>query len=131
MFFLDIEQIVQINKLQIKRYGGSYGVRDRNLLGSSVFAPQNYYFYEVGGEKVSNSILLRVAVKYAFSIIKNHPFMDGNKRTGLASTIVFLELNDISINLNKKQAEDNAVKIATGEIDEAEYYKWLKASFKK
>ena len=125
-----MEDVIRLNKLQIKNYGGSCGVRDKNLLGSSVFAPQNYYFYEVKEGEITASILLRIAVKYAFSITKNHPFLDGNKRTGLASMDTFLEVNQISLYLNLKEAEDNSVKIATGEINEEEYFKWLRNSLK-
>jgi len=131
MLFLDLEQMIQLNKLSIRKYGGSYGIRDGNLLGSSVFAPQNYYFYEIGEKKPTPFILLRVATKYAFSIIKNHPFIDGNKRTGAISIVIFLKLNDIHLHLDQKEAEDNAVKIAKNEISEAEYFEWLKKSYKK
>ena len=90
--FLTLAEVVEVHRDQIERYGGRGGVRDIRLLESALAAPAA----SAGGE-YAHPDLFAMAAAYTFHIVKNHPFVDGNKRTGLASTLVFLEVNGIGI----------------------------------
>lgn len=118
MIFLDFEQVVLINKIVVEKWGGLYGVRDKNLIEGAINNPQNLFFYQ-------NADVYTIASSYAISIIKNHGFLDGNKRTGFACMNAFLELNDIVINLPEDETVETIVKIATSEIEIQELSDWL------
>src|SRR4030066_1171106 len=90
--FLTLAEVVEIHTDQIKRYGGSDGVRDMSLLSSAVAMP-----YASFSGSFLHADIYEMAAAYAFHICQNHPFVDGNKRTALAAALVFLEMNGISI----------------------------------
>ena len=90
--FLVLEEVLRIHAHQIEQYGGSFGVRDAGLLLSAVAAPQASF---AGG--FLHGTPFEMASAYLFHLARNHPFLDGNKRTALAAALVFLELNDVSI----------------------------------
>lgn len=119
MIFLEAEQVIFINKIVVERFGGLNGIRDRGLLESATLNPQNLYFY-------NNADILNLASSYAVSIIKNHPFLDGNKRTGFASMNAFLELNDTIIDFPEDETVDIMVKVATSEVDVEGLALWLR-----
>ena len=90
--FLHLEEVLEIHEDQTKRYGGTEGIRDLGLLQSALAMPQagsstEYYHTD----------LFEMAAAYLFHIVKNHPFVDGNKRTGVAAALVFLELNSMEV----------------------------------
>jgi death-on-curing protein len=109
MIFLEFEQIVLINKIVIQKWGGLFGIRDKTLIESAISNPQNLFFYQA-------TDIYTIASSYAVSIIKNHGFFDGNKRTGFASMNVFLELNDILIHFPEDETVEMMVGIATSNI---------------
>ncbi len=119
MIFLEAEQVIFINKIVVERFGGLNGIRDKGLLESAITNPQNLYFY-------NNPDIVTLASSYAVSIIKNHPFLDGNKRTGFASMNAFLELNDTIINFPEDETVDTMLKVATSELDVEGLALWLK-----
>lgn len=86
--FLTLEDVLEIHTNQISLYGGSDGTRDEGLLMSALSQPESMF----GGEFLHPSISEQAAA-YLYHIVKNHPFIDGNKRTGLACALVFLEIN--------------------------------------
>jgi|TARA_Y100000031_G_C8171647_1_gene362129 death-on-curing protein len=88
--FLSIEEVLAFHLREINKLGGEPSVRDMNLLSSAVNMPQQMF----GGEFVHESIY-EMAAAYLFHIVNNHPFVDGNKRTGLVAALVFLEINGI------------------------------------
>jgi death-on-curing protein len=90
--FLLVEDVLFLHEQQLSRYGGSPGVRDMALLESAVATPQATF----DGEFLHKD-LFTMAAAYAFHIAENQPFVDGNKRTGLAAALVFLDLNGIQI----------------------------------
>ena len=90
--FLDVDDVLEIHATQLDVYGGMAGVRDRGLLESAVAQPQSSF----GGEFAHDG-LFAMAATYLFHIVKNHPFLDGNKRTGTLAAVVFLDVNGISI----------------------------------
>ena len=84
--FLTLEDILEIHALQLERYGGGDGIRERGLLESATAQPMATF----DGEFVHNG-LFEMAAAYLFHIVSNPPFIDANKRTGLLSALVFLE----------------------------------------
>jgi len=93
-------------------YGGSAGLRDWGLLESAVAQPKSSF----GGE-FSHDGLFAMAAAYLFHIVKNHPFVDGNKRCGLLAAVVFLDINGISIDHPSDALYDVTLGVAEGRID--------------
>ncbi|MBK8202541.1 MAG: type II toxin-antitoxin system death-on-curing family toxin [Bdellovibrionales bacterium] len=91
--FLSLDDVLELHEMQLESYGGATGIRDRGLLESAVMMPQASF----GGEFVHKGVF-EMAAAYAFHIAENQPFVDGNKRTALASALVFLDWHDIEIN---------------------------------
>jgi death-on-curing protein len=114
-FFLTLAEIVEIHKNQIELYGGDLGVREIRLLESAASQPEASF----GGEWLHKD-LFEMAAGYAYHICQNHPFVDGNKRAALASALVFLELNGISILDPKGLLLDAMLKTAKGTLSKAE-----------
>ena len=108
--FLLLEEVLGIHAHQIEMYGGSFGVRDAGLLQSAVAAPQAAF----AGEFLHGS-LFEMAAAYLFHLARNHPFIDGNKRVALASALVFLELNGVSVDAPDHHLVHLVVRVATGE----------------
>lgn len=125
IFFLTLEHIITIHSDQIDRYGGGHGIRDVSLLESAVFRPQTTF----GGEEMYESIFDKAAALIQ-SIIINHAFLDGNKRTGMVSGIVFLEINKYNLVVSKKELVEIAIRIAKKEMGISEVAKWLKKNSK-
>lgn len=127
--FLTIDEILEIHSSQIDLFGGTAEVRDPALLESAVAQPQSSF-----GDQFLHKGLDEMAAAYLFRIVKNHPFVDGNRRTGTASAIVFLELNDVLLDHEKLDGESDGstllhlfvVKVAEGRADKAEVTKFFK-----
>ena len=113
--FLDLDDVLELHALQLARFGGADGVRDRGLLESAVAQPQATF----DGTFVHDG-LFAMAAAYLFHIVQNHPFLDGNKRTGLLAALVFLDLNGISIAHGSSGFYDLTLGIAEGRIAKAE-----------
>ena len=90
--FLTLEEVREIHADQIERYGGSPGIRDITLLQSAIAMPAAGF----GGQYLHGD-LFEMAAAYLFHLVQNHPFVDGNKRVGVASALVFLELNGVDM----------------------------------
>ncbi len=112
--FLTLEDILEIHALQLDRYGGGDGIRDRGLLESAAAQPMATF----DGEFVHDG-LFEMAAAYLFHIVSNHPFIDGNKRTGLLSALVFLDLNGIIIDGETETLYDLTMAVAEGRADKA------------
>ncbi len=110
--FLTLEDVLDIHARQIARFGGAEGIRDRGLLESAVAAPQASF-----GGQLLHSDLFEIAAAYAFHIAENQPFIDGNKRTGLLSAIVFLDINGVSINYPDPRLYNAMIDIAEKKLD--------------
>jgi death-on-curing protein len=120
-YLTDKEVLLAHFKL-IERYGGSHGVRNLERVKSVVAAPQQAVF---GVEQYPD--LFEKAAVYMRNIIGDHPFTDGNKRTGVTVAIMFLQLNDHEFVTQKGELEDFAVRVATEHLDVAAIAAWLKA----
>jgi death-on-curing protein len=116
--WLDLELILKFHAEQLALFGGPDGVRDTGLLESALARPQNKFAY---GETDRASL----AAAYAFGIARNHPFVDGNKRTAFAAMIVFLGLNGIDFDADPPEATAVILAFAAGEVDEAGLTRWI------
>jgi death-on-curing protein len=110
--FLDLEEILEIHDLQLAAFGGLEGVRDRGLLESALEQPRATAF----GQFLHGD-LFEMAAAYLFHIVKNHAFLDGNKRTALLSALVFLDINGISIDREDDRLYEMTLAAAEGRID--------------
>jgi len=113
-------EILRLNFQVVREYGGSLGVRDENRLSSVVGAPKQDAF----GHEQYPSIYEKAAV-YFHNIIGDHPFVDGNKRTAVAATGIFLLRNGYRLSCSAKELEDIAVQIAIEHLSIADIAKWL------
>lgn len=111
--------VLLLHDESIALHGGASGVRDIGLLESALARPQNLHAYGEGDAAA-------LAAAYAFGIIKNHPFIDGNKRTGFLAAVLFLEANGARFVASEADTVMRTLALAAGEIDEAEFAKWLR-----
>jgi death-on-curing protein len=109
--FLTLEEVVNIHRAQIVAFGGLHGIRDIGLLESAVNTSQASF----GGELLHEDVPSQAAA-YLYHIVKNHPFLDGNKRTGVLSAMVFLEANDITTPWSNDELFELAMHVATSKI---------------
>ena len=113
-----MSEVLLILQDQIRRYGGSYGVRDPALLSSALAMPSSSF-----EGKYLHKDLFEQAAAYAFHICQNHPFIDGNKRTALATALVFLDLNGIALEDPKEELYELMMKVTGGRATKAEIAK--------
>jgi death-on-curing protein len=114
-FHLTIDMVREIHGEALSRLGGLNGVRDENLLASAVLTPQSRF-----AGKSPYTDLIDVAAAYLFYICRNHPFLDGNKRTAMMSAIVFLRLNGIDPARDSGRWERLMLDVAASKIDRQE-----------
>lgn len=124
--YLSVEQVLVAHTELIKRYGGSRGVRDQGLLKSAVFRPQASAF----GQNAYPTIFEKCAV-LGYSLIQNHPFLDGNKRTGFAAMHLTLLINSYDLTSTTKEEVAMTENVASGKMYESEIALWLKQHSKK
>jgi death-on-curing protein len=117
---IDLEVVLAIHDEQLAEHGGQAGVRDRGLLESAMIRPQNQFAY---GERS----LPRIAASYAFGISRNHPFLDGNKRTSLVVAELFLELNGYELTTTDAECVTAFLQLAAGELTEEQLADWIEA----
>jgi len=118
--WLELDIVLDFHAEQLALFGGAEGIRDIGLLESALARPVNKFAY---GE----SDLAVLAAAYGFGIARNHPFVDGNKRTALASMIVFLGLNTIDLDAPQDAATAIILSLAAGEITEDILARWITA----
>ncbi len=102
----------------LARFGGLSGIRDKQLLESAMSRPRNRFAYE-------HPTLFELAADYAFGIVKNHPFLDGNKRTGFMAAYIFLGANGYAVEAPEEEVVVYTRALAAGELDGAAYAAWL------
>ena len=113
------EQALASHSLQLRRFGGAPGLRDEGALRSALERPVNKWHYE--GAK-----LPELAAAYAFALIKNHAFVDGNKRIGFISMMAFLRKNGIAFRPDAAQATAIMLAVAAGEVSEQNLARWIR-----
>jgi death-on-curing protein len=107
--WLNEDILLIIHEDVIRNFGGLHGIRDKNLLDSALNNPKNSKNYK-------NSNIFELAATYCFSIVKNHPFNDGNKRSAFIATLLFLELNEIKIEIDESIALNMMIDLASSKI---------------
>lgn len=115
-----VNSAIAIHKEQIAEHGGIDGIRDERLLESAVARPQNLLAY---GDNVDHAAL---AASYAYGIAKNHPFLDGNKRTALVASVAFLNLNGHDFDAPPSETYSQFLGLAEGDITEEELAHWIR-----
>jgi death-on-curing protein len=113
--FLTLDEVLALHADQIDRYGGRPGVRDLELLRSALATPQATY----SGDYLHTNAF-EMAAAYLFHVVRNHPFVDGNKRTGLIAALVFLGMNNFELRAESDALFDLVMGVAAGRITKAE-----------
>jgi death-on-curing protein len=116
------EQILTFHRELIEAHGGSDGIRDEGLLESALATP----FQTFDGQPLFPTIQQRAAM-LGFGIVSNHPFLDGNKRTGAHAMLVMLAMNGIEPEYTQKELYEIILKVAAGEADSDELLEWVLA----
>lgn len=115
------EVVIAAHEEMLFQHGGIDGIRDEGILESALGRPQNLYAY-------GNPDLFDLAAAYAFGIAKNHPFLDGNKRTAFITAYIFLGLNGFELSASEATATIHVLALAAGEVPEKEFSRWLEAN---
>ena len=118
--WLDAEVAVAIHGRALVLHGGGSGIRDEGLLHSALARPQQISAY---GDETD---VVRLAAAYTAGVIQNHPFVDGNKRTGFILGVLFLELNGMTFFASEEDAANAVLSLAAGETSEREYEAFLR-----
>lgn len=118
------ETVLALQERLLSEFGGLSGVHDTGLLDSALSRPPQLFHY-------GNPDRYELAAAYAFGLVRNHPFHDGNKRIGFTTAILFLELNGLAFTGSEADATVRTLALAAGEMTEAAFAEWLKASSRK
>lgn len=116
--------VIAFHDFLLAEHGGAAGIRDEGLLDSALGKPQNLFLY-------GKPSLFDLAASYGFGLVKNHPFIDGNKRIGFATAALFLELNQYHFGAAEVDVVLRTLAMAAGEMSETAYAAWLKANSKR
>jgi death-on-curing protein len=120
--FLDERDVLTLHDRLLALYGGAAGLRDVGLLKSALARPQQHFAYAESPD------LIDLATAYTAGIVRNHPFVDGNKRTGFVIGILFLEINGYSFKATEEDAARAVLELAAGTVDETAYSAFLRAN---
>ena len=123
-FWLTAAMIVAIHDEQLAIHGGSAGLRDNGLLESALDRPRNKWAYE-------QEALPELAAAYGYGIARNHPFVDGNKRTALLAIYTFLGVNDVDFIVPEADAAAIILSLAAGEVSEESLARWIRDNWPK
>jgi len=118
-FWLTRQIIVAIHGEQLAIYGGASGLRDEGMLESALDRPKNKWTYE-------RAELAELAAAYAYGIARNHPFVDGNKRTSLLALYTFLGVNGVDFEVPEAEAAAMILSLAAGEVSEESLTRWIR-----
>jgi len=124
--FLTLDEVIEIHRDMIERYGGSFGIRDEGLLESAVAMPQAGF-----GEQYLHADVFEMAAAYLFHIVRNHPFVDGNKRTGAMAAFTFLKLNQVTLNAGELKFERLVRAAAEGKLGKEKIAEFFRNNSKK
>ena len=122
--WIDERDVLAVHDSLLAQHGGLPGLRDRGLLESALARPRQHYSY---AETID---IIQMAALYTAGIVRNHPFVDGNKRAGFLAGIMFLELNGFNFMASEEDVIQTVLAFAAGDLDEAGYAKWLRSNTK-
>ena len=120
--WIEEKTVLEIHVRLLGLYGGASGVRDVNLLKSALARPLQHFAY------ADNPDIIDLAATLTVGIVRNHPFVDGNKRTGFLAGMIFLELNGYDFIATREVSTQTVLALASGEIDESAYAEFLRQS---
>jgi death-on-curing protein len=124
-FWILDEVVAAIHNRQLAEHGGASGTRDEGLLQSALARPRHLFAYAA-----KDVALSRLAAAYAFGIIRNHPFVDGNKRTGFVASMLFLRLNGYIVEALQEAKYQVFMSLADGKLEEDGLFAWLEEHVK-
>jgi death on curing protein len=119
--WLSRELVLAVHDEQLAEHGGATGVRDEGLLESALARPLNRTGY-------GDPDIAELAAVYALGLVKNHPFIDGNKRTGYVALELFIRLNGLRFPASDADAVIMTLRLAAGDIAEAEFITWVRSN---
>lgn len=114
--------VIAVHKSLIAEHGGIAELRDRNLLGSALARPRNRHAYQ------PDASMFDLAASYAYGLARDHAFVDGNKRIAITAVAMFLKLNGYAFRPGKADAVMTVLRLAAGDIEEAELAAWIRAN---
>ena len=120
--WIDERDALTLHDRLLALHGGAEGLRDRTLLESALARPPQHFTY------AESSNMFELAAAYTSGIVRNHPFVDGNKRTGFVVGILFLELNGYRFAASEQEAAQAVLRLASGDLDEVGYTAFLRAN---
>lgn len=126
MKYLTSEDVLLLHNMAVDESGGSHGLRDLGLLESAVARPQASF----GNQDLYSNIFLKAGA-LVHGLLRNHPFVDGNKRTSMYSAMTFLELNGYQFKAEQKEVVNFALKVENDRLSVEEIAKWLKEHTRK
>ncbi|HEY1799980.1 MAG TPA: type II toxin-antitoxin system death-on-curing family toxin [Terriglobales bacterium] len=118
--WIGTREVLAIHGRLLAIHGGAAGLRDMSLLESALARPRQHFSY------AKSANIIDMAALYTAGIVRNHPFMDGNKRVGFVVGVLFLELNGFNFTASEPDATQAVMALADGSMDEASYGKWLR-----
>jgi len=118
--WIDERDALAIHDRLLALHGGRVGLRDRGLLESALARPRQHYTH------ARNPDIIEMAARYTAGIVRNHPFVDGNKRTGFVIGVLFLELHSFDFKASEVDATQAVMALAAGRLDETGYTAWLR-----
>jgi death-on-curing protein len=122
--WLDLQLVIAIHDEQLAVHGGAGGIRDLAMLESALDRPRNKWAYE-------KAELPELAAAYGFGVAKNHPFVDGNKRTSLLAIYTFLGVNGVDFIVPEADAAAIIFSLAAGEVSEESLTRWIRDNWPK
>jgi death on curing protein len=120
MIYLTVEQVIFIHNRSVEKFGGAYGIRDKGLVESAIALPMASF----GGRDLYRDIYSKVAA-LGHSILFNHPFIDGNKRTAFTSMDLFLKENGLIISAGDDECEHMILNVINKIYDDKKLAEWL------
>ena len=123
MRYLAVDEVVELHRLMLAQFGGAAGIRDASALDSAVAQPRMTF----GGQELYPTLAEKAAAM-AFSLVRNHPFVDGNKRVGHAAMETFLVLNGHELSASTDVQEALILRLAAGELSREELANWIRTN---
>jgi death-on-curing protein len=123
--WIETRDVLAIHDRLLALHGGASGSRDRGLLESALARPRQHYAY------ADSAGIVEMAGLYTAGVVRNHPFVDGNKRTGFLIGILFVELNGFEFKAREDEATQAVTSLAAGTLDEAGYSAWLRENVRR